>query len=151
MRITDALLAEHGVICQLLDHIARCAPEWNPDQAREAGASLATVLRRHAATEEELLFDVLERTLGHEPVPLAVLRLEHEEIEAILDDVASVGSLEEIQLQLRRLVKLAGDHFAKEEGILFPLANDRLDEETLNRLGSRWATARQLDIGVRSV
>ena len=151
MRITDALLAEHGVICQLLDYVARRAPAWNPDQAREGGASLAAVLRPHAVTEEELLFRTLERVLGHEPVPLAVLRLEHEEIEAILDDVASVRSLEEIQLRLGRLVKLARDHFAKEEGILIPLANDRLDEETLNRLGSRWAAARRVDIGVRSV
>ncbi len=147
MRITDALLGEHGVIVELLDHVDRCASGWNLDEAREGGASLAAVLRPHAAVEEELLFDELERALGHEPVPLAVLRLEHEEIEAILVELTSAGSGEELQPRFARLVELVEDHFAKEEGILFPLARQHLDEATLNRLGSRWAESRRVEAG----
>lgn len=147
MRITDALLGEHGAICQLLDRIGRCAASWNLDQAREGGACLAALLRPHAEAEEELLFQALERALGHEPVPLAVLRLEHEEIDAILSRVASAESLDELRPRLGRLVKLIADHFAKEEGILFPLASLRLDPATLDRLGSRWAAARRVEVG----
>ena len=146
MRITDALLAEHGVIGELLDRAGRQASAWNLDQAREGAAALAAVLKPHAAIEEELLFQTLERVLGHEPVPLAVLRLEHQEIEAALAESASAESLGELRQGLDRLVQLAADHFAKEEGLLFPLAHHHLDGETLNRLGARWAAARGVEI-----
>ena len=147
MRITDALLGEHSVINELLARIDRCAADWNLDQAREGGASLAAVLRPHAIVEEELLFTALERQLGHEPPALAVLRLEHDEIEAVLERVALAESVEELRPDFGRLVKLVGDHLAKEEGLLFPLAHRHLDEGTLRRLGSRWAVARRVEIG----
>ena len=143
MRITDALLGEHSVIDRLLDHVGRRASGWNLEQARSGGALLAAALKAHAAIEEKLLFQALEQALGHEPTPLAVLRLEHEEIEAALDQVTSAESVEELRPLLGRLVELTGDHFAKEEGLLFPLAHHHLDDETLNRLGARWTASRR--------
>ena len=145
MRITDALLGEHGIICRLLDHVDRRVSSWSLDQAREAGAALGAVLRPHAAIEEELLFEPLEHALGHEPMPLAVLRLEHEEIEALLIRVTGARSL--VESPFDRLVSLVRDHFAKEEGLLFPLALRHLDGASLNRLGGLWAAARGIEIG----
>ena len=147
MRITDALLGEHGVINLLLDHVSRRAAGWNLDQAREVCASLAAMLGPHTATEERLLFEPLERALGYEPMPLAVLRLEHEALDALLTFVSSATSLEELAPKFDQLVELVGDHIAKEEGILIPLAVRSLDRDTLTRLGSRWAESRRVEAG----
>ncbi len=150
MRITDALLVEHGVICRLLDHVERRAPGWSLGQAREASTLLAAALKAHAATEEELLFVRLERAIGHEPTPLAVLRLEHQEIEAIFARIALAESIGEFQPGLARLIELITDHFAKEEGFLIPLVHHYLDPETLELLGSRWSASTRLRAPRRS-
>jgi len=84
MRIIEALLGEHGVFHAQFDHLAQKAPTaetraWVQGQA----ALLAATLNTHASLEDELLFSSLEPHLG--PMgPLAVMRMEHDQIEKYL-------------------------------------------------------------------
>jgi hemerythrin-like domain-containing protein len=45
-----------------------------------------------------------------------------------------------------RVVEVARQHFAKEEQILFMLADQSLDTKTLNDLGAEWAMRRKVMI-----
>ncbi|MCC6224174.1 MAG: hemerythrin domain-containing protein [Thermoleophilia bacterium] len=141
MRITDALLGEHAVIYSLLDKLAR-GEFATADEARGQAHALTAALESHAHLEDELLFEPLEGHIGAEAGPLAVMRLEHDEIEAVLARLREIDEPVEAKTAATRLASLARDHFAKEEHVLFPLAETALGEGELERLGAEWATRR---------
>ena len=142
IRITDALLGEHGVIYPLLDHLAG-TPFTSGAEARAQAAFLAAGLGSHARIEDELLFAQLEAHLGAEAGPLAVMRREHEEIENVLAHLEKADAPGEARQLATHLVQLARQHFAKEEQVLFPMAEQLLGEQVLRDLGEQWAAQRR--------
>ena len=139
--ITDALLGEHGVIYTLLEHLTS-RPFDSAEDARIQAAELAAGLATHARIEDDLLFVALEGPLGPDGGPLAVMRTEHAEVEATLERLAQVEDVQEAEALAGHLVKVAREHFEKEEQILFPMAAQLLGEETLRSLGEQWAARR---------
>ena len=139
--ITDALVGEHGVIYAELEHLAS-RPLESVEAARAQGAQLAAGLASHAHIEDELLFVPLEGPLGPNGGPLAVMRMEHEEVEGTLERLAHAADLEEAQSLASHLVSVAREHFAKEEQVLFPMAEQLLPEAELRGLGEQWAARR---------
>ncbi len=139
--VTDALLGEHGVIYAQLAHLASGAFA-SADEARAKAAELAAGLATHAQIEDELLFVPLEGVLGPNGGPLAAMREEHDEVEGTLERLALVDDAAQADALARRLERVARDHFAKEEQVLFPMAEQLLGEETLRDLGEQWATRR---------
>jgi len=83
IRITEALLGEHGVIYPQLAHLDQVSFD-SPADAQRRAALLAAGLVTHAWTEDELLFVSLEEHLGPNRGPLAVMRMEHEQVEGTL-------------------------------------------------------------------
>lgn len=147
MKLTDALLGEHGVIKALFDHIEQELPGLETlDSVQRMTRALAAALASHARIEDELLFPALEAHLGPAG-PLAVMRHEHEEIEAAIEDVASAQTQEAAAARLRYGLQVAQDHFSKEEQILFQMARQSISEQELEQLGIRWADARRVAIG----
>jgi hemerythrin-like domain-containing protein len=146
MKITDALLGEHGVFYAQFSHLERVIPMMTDVETVVAEASLlAAGLATHAALEDELLFTALEPHLGVKAGPLAVMRMEHDQIEgelACLEEEAA--ELEDAQNLLLEIVQVARQHFAKEERILFAIAAQALDEQTLTHLGLQWAARRNV-------
>ncbi|MBZ0272579.1 hemerythrin domain-containing protein [bacterium] len=147
MKLTDALLGEHGVIYSLLDHVERALPAATTlnDVKPMAGLLMAAVAS-HAHIEDELLFPALDPHLG-QAGPLAVMRHEHEEIEKALEGAANAQTFEAAVENLRRLIGTARNHFGKEEQVLFHIAQQVLSESDLERLGGRWADARRVAAG----
>ena len=137
--ITDALRGEHGVLYRLLDHLERETPAATLERAREQGACLAAALEAHAQLEDELLFGALAGVLDETSGPLVVMRQEHEAIERDLVALRTAGDVAAARQLAARLVGTARDHFAKEEQILFPLAERLLGAGQLVALGERWA------------
>ena len=147
MKLTDALLGEHGVIYALFDHIEQELPRIETlDAVQRATRALAAALVSHARIEDELLFPALETHLGPAG-PLAVMRQEHEEIEGAIEEVASAQTQEAAADRLRYGLQVARDHFAKEEQILFHMARQSLSAQELEQLGNRWAEARRVTVG----
>ncbi len=142
MKITDALLGEHGVFYAQLAHLEQVAPVA-PTLAQVQGltALLGAALSTHAAMEDELLFTALDPYLGGGG-PLAVMRMEHDQIESALVQVQQAGERVEAQRLTLNAIQVARDHFAKEEQILFYIAQQVLGDEALARLGRQWATRR---------
>jgi iron-sulfur cluster repair protein YtfE (RIC family) len=128
---------------------------------RRAGHMLETQLARHARKEDEALFPALEAMFGAQGGPTAVMRLEHQAIheqgELLRRTLRELTAVEHPQIEaggekLRVLAANGGDaetlrataadiiglldaHFGKEEQILFPMAVQWLDDETLADVG----------------
>lgn len=142
MKITEAFIGEHAVLYPQLGLLERAAPTYaTAGEARAQAALLTAALGSHAALEEELLFLEME-SLPEAGGPIAVMRTEHLDIESSLARACETDDLEEARDLLLHVVDVARPHFAKEEDVLFPLAEQLLDEGTLLELGDRWAGRR---------
>ncbi len=97
---------------------------------REPLASASAALRRHIYLEEEILFPPLGEA-GLAP-PVAVMFEEHGIIWAALDEMTQLvdedGDVATIKRDFDGLVGVLGEHNWKEEGILYPAADQVLDE-----------------------
>ena len=143
MKSTDAFQAEHALLSPQLEQVGRSAPAYESvAEARGQAVLVAAALVDHAQLEDELLFSALERRIGADEGPLAVMRREHDEIEAALDALARADDLAEARDTASRLVEVAREHFAKEEQVLFPLAAEVLGENELDRQGDEWQRRR---------
>ena len=164
MKITDALRGEHGVFYAQFDQLERDLDGVALPVLQAEGALLAAGLAPHAHIENELLFPALENDLGGEGGPLDVFREEHAKIEDSLqklqalraladqhDDIEgalarlpSAASAAEARVLLRGALSVAREHFAKEEQMLFPMAEQILGEQQLAQLGEAWAARRSV-------
>ena len=147
MKITEALLGEHGVFYAQFDHMERVVPRMaNLPLVQSQGALLASALAPHAHIENDLLFHAMESHLPSDSGPLAVMRQEHEEIEGALKRLLEAREVEEAQRLLQYAIDTARGHFAKEEQILFVMAAQLLGARALEQLGQQWAETRRVKI-----
>ncbi len=143
MKITNAFLGEHAVFYAQFEYLEQNVPEATGDLVKSWGAMLAFALASHAGLEEELLFTTLEPQIGSMG-PLAVMRMEHDEIERSLEKLSTLQDADQSRELLLHTISVARNHFAKEERILFPIADQRLSVEKLVDLGSEWAARRTI-------
>jgi hemerythrin-like domain-containing protein len=147
VKLTDALIGEHGAFYTLFDGIEEIA-------TRESAvaiilgttAVLQAMVESHAALEDELLFTALEPHLGKHDGPLAIMRAEHEEMKRLVLQIEEAIDCDEAILLVKEALSAARRHFQKEEQVLFPMARSLLGDEELTRLGSAWAEARRVTI-----
>jgi len=146
MKITDALLAEHGLIRNLLETVERLRAESHDlTELRTAAAVLDNALATHSDIEETVFFPALEPHIG-DAGPLAVMRAEHEEMDRSVGEMRDSEDVEHVKAVLSDLVALARTHFQKEEAILLPLAGEVLSEADQQEIGKKWAAARGVAI-----
>ena len=104
-----------------------------------AFAAFDRFTRAHLALEEEVLFVELEdRTGMHGMGPTQVMRMEHEQIRALLATIAegvATGNGQEVLDQGDTLMVLTQQHNMKEEGMLYPMA--------AQVLGNDWPALRE--------
>ena len=164
MQATDVLREEHEVIQQVLDcleELARRADrtlQLEIGSVREALDFLATFADRcHHEKEEQRLFPALEeRGLSRQFGPLAVMLAEHDQgrtlirtMRAATADVARnpAGSAQRFAAAARSYVGLLRDHIAKENGVLFPLADRTLSESEKRALALGFERVEHEDMG----
>ena len=146
MKLTDALLGEHAVIYELFAYLRdTILVSDDVRDIRGAVPVLERLLGSHARVEENLLFPRLEPHLG-ETGPLAIMRCEHSEIIDLLEIARQETDIAALKSVIGRLLDLAHNHFQKEERVLFPIAQEFLDEATLTWLGDEWASSRNVTI-----
>ncbi len=147
MKLTDALLGEHGVFYALFDQIESMAATTDAvSRIQGAMALLKALIMSHANIEEELLFPALEVHIGGQG-PLEEMSRQHGQIEDALDGIMDARNIEEAADWVHRALTVARDHFNKEEVVLFAMARHLLDEATLNGLGEQWAVKRRVTTG----
>jgi hemerythrin-like domain-containing protein len=145
MQPTDILSAEHRVIEQVLDCLERlaAAARGSTGLDRERAGQALEVLRTYAdrchhGKEEDRLFPLMEqRGLPRHVGPIAVMLDDHKVGRSLIQRMgdalsdAREGSPEAARRYAdaaASYVELLRDHIAKEDGVLFPLAESLLDE-----------------------
>jgi len=99
--------------------------------AASAWRAFSDAMHRHFRMEEEVLFPDLEAATGMAGAgPTAVMRMEHDNMRAVLKDMEHAASEERFQDLLDQgdtLLMLTQQHNLKEEGVLYPMAGQVLD------------------------
>ena len=105
-----------------------------------AWAEFELGLRRHIGFEEEILFPGFEAGTGMSPQagPTAVMRIEHREIERLLEAIrgALAGIADPLPLRTE-LHRVLAAHNMKEEQVLYPMTDRALGPEESDILVSR--------------
>lgn len=144
MKITDALLGEHGAFYAQFDRLEEQLP-WcrSIAEVREQAALLDAALVSHARLEDELLFASMAAA-GLDAGLLESMMDEHQQIADRLARAQGTTDLELGRNELLEAVAIARDHFAKEERMAFPIAETGLGRAELEKLGASWATRRDV-------
>ena len=138
MKVTEALLTEHRLLKILATQLESAAESKGELPTLVGAASmLQKALIDHSRVEDEGLFARLEAAMGGGG-PVAVMRADHEQIESMLGEIADGTNRDQVARTVREVVGLTRDHFAKEENILFPMAEQVLDERALEDLSAPW-------------
>jgi len=98
-------------------------------EAAERFRAFEAAMRRHFAMEEEVLFPALEDATGMRSGPTVVMRAEHAQMRAVLDQMAYAANLGELADVLDHgdtLLMIIQQHNVKEENILYPMADRAL-------------------------
>ncbi len=143
MRTTEILMNEHRVIETVLACLEKMADETDAKgavavaDARDAIAFLRTFADKcHHMKEEDRLFPAMERFgIPREAGPTAVMRQEHEIGRAHvrrMDEAVTAFERGELvaaarfSFEARAFVEMLRDHIAKEDEVLFPMADRML-------------------------
>jgi len=144
VKITDALLGEHGAFYAQFDRLDEQLPVCRDvAEVREQAALLAAALVSHARLEDELLFAAMARAGGDAGL-LGAMESEHADIADRLSRAQGTANLAMARNELLEAVSMARDHFAKEERLAFPLADELLGAPALHELGAAWAGRRDV-------
>ena len=146
MKLTDALLGEHGVFYSIFDQIEIALAQANSaGDGRALMAGVGAAIASHAQIENDLLFNEMEKRMGPGG-PVAVMRDEHERIEAGFEAIAGEQDLGRIRTTVNELFGLARQHFGKEEQVLFRIARQQLGDELLEAKALEWAERRRVSV-----
>ncbi|MDC0358952.1 hemerythrin domain-containing protein, partial [Oligoflexia bacterium] len=89
-------------------------------------------MRRHFAMEEEVLFPAFENASGmSQGGPTFVMRMEHDQMRGVLDQMGTLmaaGNFEDVKDQGDTLLMLIQQHNIKEEGMLYPMCDEHLEQ-----------------------
>jgi len=146
MQPTDTLKAEHRVIEQVLDCLERMVERiqageaFERDDARGALAFFRAFADTcHHGKEEDLLFPaMIAAGIPSEVGPVAVMLAEHDQGRSAIgamDAALEAGDDAEFAGAATTYLGLLRDHIAKEDNILFPLADSVLREREAELAG----------------
>jgi hemerythrin-like domain-containing protein len=134
--ITNFLITEHTVFCELFDEIDRLLPEVRTlAEVRLLSRLVEGVLSRHADVEQNLAYAALDHALA-EKGELNQLYQDHQEIDARFQHATLAVEFVEAVRFLRAGLKASREHFRREEETVFPLFEKLFDPAALEALGS---------------
>lgn len=120
---------DHARCDQLWTDAENAAESGDPARARAAIEAFAHALEQHLQMEEEVLFPAFEHATGMTSGPTVVMRMEHTQMRGVLraiDNAVQAGDIDGALDQGDTLLMLIQQHNAKEEGMLYPMAEQAL-------------------------
>jgi hemerythrin-like domain-containing protein len=151
---TGLLRYEHELITRALLLLEREAKALEQGSATARGrlTQLTEFIRefadrRHHGKEEDVLFVAMEEAgLPRDVGPLAMMRLEHDQGRALVrtmvggDDAAAAKAA-------RDFARLLAGHIQKENGVLYPMAEEMLSPDAIKRMLRRFAEVEEASGG----
>jgi len=138
--VTEALAWDHDRLDALEQRAFQLLEVGDAAGACATWADFTFGLRRHIRFEEAILFPAFEERVGIPAAsgPTAVMRVEHREIESLIEAIgrALAGAGDPLPLQ-DDLHELLGHHNIKEERVLYPGADECLGSEESDALVAR--------------
>ncbi|HEY9145786.1 MAG TPA: hemerythrin domain-containing protein [Thiobacillus sp.] len=136
--ILDFLGSDHRACDDLFASAETAAAQKNWDSARSLFERFQTAMAHHLAMEEDVLFPAFETRTGMRAGPTQVMRMEHEQMRGLLQDMASAVAAcnQDGYLGLSETLNmLMQQHNLKEETMLYPMSDQVLggDREGLIR------------------
>ncbi len=107
--------------------------QGNKEQGTQIWQAFEKAMLRHLKMEEEVIFPAFEEVTGMTQGPTAIMRNEHEQMRGLLKQIGTAietGDFDEALDQGDTLLMVIQQHNVKEEGVLYPMAE--------NALGGRW-------------
>jgi hemerythrin-like domain-containing protein len=129
--VIDLLAEQHR---EVLARIAAAGCPFDTAAATDFVAFLESDVLDHFAIEEDLLFPQLARHAALAQGPLVVMNAEHTAFRDLLEtarQARAAGDTAALATAATNLAALLQAHIAKEDGVLFPLALDRLSAEQI--------------------
>lgn len=147
------LKEEHPPLLEKLEELLQLCLKIEEEPGRELFEALTEKVQTftneldpHSEREEGVLFRMMEEYLGRGTGPIAVMEYEHDQaksyIKTFMEAAKKTESLNEKELARNAgLIKNAyytlTQHFAKEENVLFPMAQNLLSDEEKEELYTR--------------
>jgi hypothetical protein len=136
MTITDALISEHRAFAVVFAQADRLLNELHSTPEVQVLARLCVaMLHDHGDAEENLAFAALDHLLA-ERGQLDRLYQEHQEVDLHFRQVLEASHVGRAKELLSGALRATREHFAWEEGAVFPLLDEILQMGTLQRLGA---------------
>ncbi|MDP1529379.1 MAG: hemerythrin domain-containing protein [Rhodoferax sp.] len=130
--IVDFLGSDHRACDDLFASAEVAVAQKNWDSARSLFERFQTAMAHHLAMEEEVLFPAFEARTGMSSGPTQVMRMEHEQMRGLLQEMASAVTSADENRYLglsETLNMLMQQHNLKEENMLYPMSDQVLGGE----------------------
>jgi hemerythrin-like domain-containing protein len=130
--ILDFMGGDHHACDDLFAAAEAAAAQKNWDSARSLFERFQAALAHHLAMEEKVLFPAFEARTGMSMGPTQVMRMEHEQMRGLLQEMASAVANADQGRYLglsETLNMLMQQHNLKEENVLYPMTDQVLEGE----------------------
>ena len=130
--ILDFLASDHRACDELFASAEAAVAQKNWGSARTLFERFRAATAHHLAMEEDVLFPAFEARTGNSMGPTHVMRMEHEQMRGLLQDMANAVAEENHSRFLglsETLNMLMQQHNLKEENMLYPMADRVLGDE----------------------
>jgi hemerythrin-like domain-containing protein len=145
--IRNFMTEDHRHCDDLFAEAEQAIAKKNTEAAKAAFGHFRNAMLAHFDTEEKTLFPTFEAKTGMSMGPTQVMRMEHVQIRALMDDAVDAlarGNSDDYLGLADTLVIMMQQHNMKEENILYPMCDQHLAGETpelLARLETELAEA----------
>ncbi len=144
--ISDFLASDHRACDDLFASAEAAVAQKNWGSARTLFERFRAAMAHHLAMEEDVLFPAFEARTGNSMGPTHVMRMEHEQMRGLLQDMANTVADEDHSRLLglsETLNMLVQQHNLKEENMLYPMADRVLGDERGSLIRAMEASAGQ--------
>lgn len=125
----DFFSADHRRCDEVWARVEAAIDDENAKEAERLFGEFDAAMRLHLAMEEEILFPAFEAATGMRGGPTHVMRMEHQQMRGVLDQMAravSTGDFDAVADHGDTLMMLIQQHNMKEEGMLYPMTERAL-------------------------
>lgn len=129
--ITDFMTTDHRRCDELIAAAEKCAEDDDWDNAAPATRTFIDAMEHHFTMEEQVLFPAFEQQTGMVGGPTYVMREEHRQMRdliAQLQFALDAQQSEDFLDTTETLLVMIQQHNMKEEGMLYPICDERLSD-----------------------